>query len=88
MHSTRGSRSSSSRRRRRSETSSSALRGPIVAGKTSFSFQGNGNTRFNSNPIIAINESGARINDAARSTNDQSGFQIGVEHSLTRPIRA
>ena len=60
------------------------LRGPIVAGKTSFSFTGNGNTRFNSNPIIAINETGARINDAVRSTNDQSGFQFGLEHSLTQ----
>ena len=58
------------------------LRGPIVAGKTSFSFTGSGNTRFNSNPIIAINESGSRINDAVRSTNDQAGFQFGLEHSL------
>jgi hypothetical protein len=59
------------------------LRGPIIEGKTSFSFQGNGNTRFNSNPIIAVNESGARIDDAARTSNDQSGFQLGVEHSLS-----
>jgi hypothetical protein len=59
------------------------LRGPIVAGKTSFSFQGSGNNRFNSNPIIAVNEAGARINDAVRSTNDQSGFQFGLEHSLS-----
>ena len=59
------------------------LRGPIVAGKTSFSFQGSGNTRFNSNPIIAVNETGARINDAVKSTNDQSGFQFGLEHSLS-----
>ena len=60
------------------------LRGPIVAGKTSFSFSGSGNTRFNSNPIIAINETGTRINDAVRSTNDQAGFQFGVEHSLNQ----
>jgi hypothetical protein len=60
------------------------LRGPIVAGKTSFSFTGSGNTRYNSNPIIAINQTGARINDAVRSTNDQSGFQFGLEHSLTQ----
>jgi hypothetical protein len=59
------------------------LRGPIVAGKTSFSFQGSGNNRFNSNPIIAVNEAGARINDAVKSTNDQSGFQFGLEHSLS-----
>ena len=59
------------------------LRGPIVAGKTSFSFTGSGNTRFNSNPIIALNE-WARINDAVRSTNDQAGFQFGLEHSLNQ----
>src|SRR5262245_3617668 len=59
------------------------IRGPIVAGKTSFSLQANGNNRFNSNPIIAVNEAGARINDAVRSTNDQSGFQFGLEHSLS-----
>jgi hypothetical protein len=60
------------------------LRGPIVAGKTSFSFTGSGNTRFNSNPIIAISESGSRLNDAVRSTNDQAGFQFGLEHSLSQ----
>ncbi len=59
------------------------LRGPIIAGKTSFSFQGNGNSRYNSNPIIAVNESGARIEDAARTTNEQSGFQLGLEHTLS-----
>lgn len=60
------------------------LRGPIVAGKTSFSFTGSGNARFNSNPIIAVNESGTMINDAVRSTNDQAGFQFGLEHSLNQ----
>src|SRR5687767_8271995 len=60
------------------------LRGPIVAGKTSFSFSGSGNTRFNSNPIIALNELGGRTNDAVRSTNDQAAFQFGLEHSLNQ----
>jgi hypothetical protein len=59
------------------------VRGPVVAGKTSFNFNANGNSRYNSNPIIAIDEFGNRIDDSARSTNDQSGFQIGLEHSLT-----
>src|SRR5687768_7176362 len=58
------------------------VRGPVVAGKTSFSFNANGNSRFNSNPIIAIDEFGARVNEAIRSTNDQSGFTFGLEHSL------
>jgi hypothetical protein len=59
------------------------LRGPVVAGKTSFNFNANGNSRYNSNPIVAIDEFGNRIDDSARSTNDQTGFQVGLEHSLT-----
>ncbi len=58
------------------------VRGPLVAGKTSFSFTANGNSRFVSNPIIAIDEFGRRVDDAVRSTNDQSGFTFGLEHSL------
>ena len=60
-----------------------SVRGPIVNGKTSFNFNANGNNRYNSNPIIALDDFGNRINESARSTNDQSGFQLGVEHSLT-----
>jgi hypothetical protein len=60
------------------------VRGPIVAGKTSFSLTGNGNSRFSSNPIIAIDERGNRVDDSARSTNDQSGFAVGLEHTLSQ----
>lgn len=60
------------------------VRGPIVAGKTSFSFTGNGSSRFNSNPIVAVDPAGERITDAARSTNDQSGFSLALEHSLSQ----
>ena len=60
------------------------IRGPITAGKTSFSFNANGNSRFISNPIIAIDEYGRRVGDAARTTNDQSGFTFGLEHSLNQ----
>jgi hypothetical protein len=60
------------------------VRGPIVAGKTSFSFNANGNSRYNSSPIIAIDEFGSRVNDSVRATNDQSGFTLGLEHSLTQ----
>src|SRR4029079_1289686 len=42
------------------------FRGPIVPGKTSYSSKATGTSRFNSNPIVAINEAGARINDAVR----------------------
>src|SRR5688500_7934071 len=58
------------------------IRGPVVAGKTSFSFNANGNSRYNSNPIIAIDEFGRAVDEAVRSTNDQSGFTFGLEHSL------
>jgi hypothetical protein len=61
-----------------------SLRGPIVNGKTSFNFNANGNTRYNSNPIIALDDFGNRIDESARSTNDQTGFTLGVEHSLTQ----
>ena len=59
------------------------VRGPIVSGKTSFNFNANGNSRYNSNPIIALDEFGNRLTDSARSTNDQTGFSLGLEHSLT-----
>jgi hypothetical protein len=59
------------------------VRGPLVAGKTSFNFNANGNSRYNSNPIIAIDEFGNRIGDSARSTNDQTGFTAGLEHTLS-----
>jgi hypothetical protein len=59
------------------------VRGPVVAGRTSFNFNANGNNRYNSNPLSAIDEFGNPINTSARSTNDQTGFTIGLEHSLT-----
>ena len=59
------------------------IRGPIVAGKTSFSFNANGNSRYNSNPIIAIDELGRRIDESVRSTSGQSGFTAGLEHTLS-----
>jgi hypothetical protein len=59
------------------------VRGPIVPGKTSFSFNANGNSRYNSNPIIAIDEFGTPFDNSVRATNDQSGFTLGLEHTLT-----
>jgi hypothetical protein len=59
------------------------VRGPLVAGKTSFNFNVNNNSRYNSNPIIAIDEFGGRITDSVRATNGQSGFAAGLEHTLT-----
>jgi hypothetical protein len=59
------------------------VRGPVVPGRTSFNFNANGNARYNSNPLSAIDQFGNPINESARATNDQKGFQIGIEHSLT-----
>jgi hypothetical protein len=58
------------------------VRGPIKAGRTSFNINVNGNNNYSSNPIIAIDEFGNTLNVAARSTQDQKGFQLGLEHSL------
>jgi hypothetical protein len=46
------------------------VRGPIVAGKTSFSFNANGNSRYNSNPIIAIDERPGRLHSRSRALSD------------------
>ena len=59
------------------------VRGPIVAGRTSFSLNANGSSRFASNPIVAIDEHGNGIDDSARSTNGQNGMTVGLEHTLT-----
>ena len=61
------------------------VRGPIVAGKTSFSFRVNGNTRHNFQPIIARDVFGNPVaENSARTTNDQTGFEGGLEHTLTQ----
>ena len=61
-----------------------SVRGPIKAGRTGFTFNVNNNNNFRSNPIIAIDEFGGRIDAAARQTSDTKGFQAGLEHSLTQ----
>ena len=60
-----------------------SIRGPIKQGRTGFNLNVNGNNRYNSSPIIAIDRFGQRIDAASRSTNDQKGFQFGMEHSIT-----
>jgi hypothetical protein len=61
-----------------------SVRGPIKAGRTGFTFNLNNNNSYRSNPIIAIDEFGNRIDAAARTTQGQKGFQFGLEHSLTQ----
>jgi len=58
------------------------IRGPIKQGRTGFNLNVNGRNNYNSNPIIAIDRFGSRIDAAARSTSDQKGFQFGLEHSI------
>lgn len=60
------------------------VRGPILAGKTSFNFNANGASGYRSEPIIAIDENGNTFDDDARSTTDQRSFRLGLEHALTR----
>jgi hypothetical protein len=59
------------------------VRGPVVRGRTSFNFNANGNTNYRSQPLTAIDEFGNRVGDTARSTTNQNGFTLGMEHSLT-----
>lgn len=59
-----------------------SARGPLKAGKTSFNFNVSGNNNYNSNPIIAIDQSGIPLGVAVRSTNEQRGVQAGLDHSI------
>src|SRR5688500_8393604 len=58
-------------------------RGPIVAGKTSFNFNGNGRNNYNTTPLIALDENGNRIGESVQQSTNQKGFTLGMEHSLT-----
>ncbi|MGH9237077.1 MAG: carboxypeptidase regulatory-like domain-containing protein, partial [Vicinamibacterales bacterium] len=59
-----------------------SVRGPIKAGRTSFNLNVSNNNRYNFPPIIAIDEFGNPLNQSARVGNEQTGFQLGMEHSL------
>jgi hypothetical protein len=59
-----------------------SFRGPIVAGRTGFSFNVSNNNTYNFPPIIAIDQFGNALNESARTSNEQTGFQFGFEHSL------
>ena len=58
------------------------VRGPVVSGKTSFNFNVNSRANHVFQPIIALDEFGNRVDQSARSTNDQTGFQVGLEQQL------
>jgi hypothetical protein len=60
-----------------------SVRGPIKAGRTGFSFNVNNNNTYNFPPIIAVDEFGNTLNQSVRTTNETTGFQAGLEHSLT-----
>ena len=60
-----------------------SVRGPIKAGRTGFSFNINNNNTYNFPPIIAVDEFGNTLNQSVRTSNETTGFQAGLEHSLT-----
>ena len=80
--STRASRSSWSRRRRRSATCSSACAGRSLPGRRRSTSTSTATTRYNSNPIIAIDEFGNA--DQRRGAVDERSEGLPVRHSSTR----
>ena len=62
------------------------FRGPIVAGKTSFSLNVSGRNSYEANTSLARDLSGNILSSQAtqvRVPNDQKGFNAGIEHALT-----
>ena len=59
------------------------IRTPIVPGKTSFRFNGNANSSFQSNTIIAVDEAGNPLGTHVRAPSERTGFTTALEHSVT-----
>jgi hypothetical protein len=59
------------------------VRGPIVAGRTSFNLNANGRNNYSTTPLIALDDNRNRIGESAQQSTDQKGFTIGLDHSLT-----
>src|SRR5687768_7210160 len=60
-----------------------SIRGPIVRGKSSIRFNGQANSSFQSQTIIAVDEQGNRLGTQSRSSSERTGFSTTLEHSLT-----
>ena len=59
------------------------FRGPIIRSKTSFSFNVNGNDRYTSNNLIAVDRSNNRIGEEVQVPTDQRNVNASIEHALT-----
>jgi hypothetical protein len=59
------------------------LRGPIVAGKTSFRFNAQTQDSYRSNVFIGQNEQGLNYSNQVKMPSERTSFNTGVEHSLT-----
>ena len=70
------------RRPSRTAASTSALRGPIVKGKTSVRFNLDGRRDYQADTIVAIDEIGNRLGDYVRRPSESTNGTIGFEHAL------
>ncbi|HXH26099.1 MAG TPA: carboxypeptidase-like regulatory domain-containing protein [Vicinamibacterales bacterium] len=59
------------------------LRGPIVRGRTSFRLNGQANSSFQSNTIIAVDQFGNSLGTQVKVPNERTSFTTALEHSLT-----
>jgi hypothetical protein len=58
------------------------LRGPIVRGRTAFRFNGQANSSFSANTIIAIDENGNSLGSQVKVPTERTNFMTALEHSL------
>lgn len=59
------------------------FRGPIVRGKSAFTISVNGQDRYTSNNIIAVDQFNNRIGSQVLVPTDQRNMNAGIEHALT-----
>jgi hypothetical protein len=58
------------------------LRGPIVRGRTAFRFNGQANSSFQANTIIAVDENGNSLGTQVKVPTERANFTTAIEHSL------
>jgi hypothetical protein len=59
-----------------------SIRGPIVKGRTAFRLNGQANSSFQSNTIIAIDEFGNSLGSQVKIPNERQSLTAALEHSL------
>ena len=60
------------------------FRGPIIRGKTAFTFTVSGTDRYTSNNLIAVDRNNNRIGEEVQVPTDQRNVNAGIEHALTK----